>query len=68
MRFQSEGEEIYDFGGWYAGKRDQKRLGINRFKEEFGGKIIRNFICESGVTLKGKIFLQVRRLLLGDAI
>jgi hypothetical protein len=68
QRFKSEGVSVYDFGGWYEGDRDQERLRINRFKEEFGGEIVKNYICEMPLTAKAKIFLRVRRLLLGDAI
>jgi hypothetical protein len=67
-RFQAEGVSVYDFGGWYEGDRDQKRLRINKFKEEFGGEIVKNYICERALTAKAKVFLRVRRLLLGNAI
>ena len=68
QRFKAEGISIYDFGGWYKGDRDLERLRINKFKEEFGGEIVKNYICERALTLKAKMFLRVRRLLLGDAI
>jgi len=68
LRFKAEGISVYDFGGWYEGDRDQERLGINKFKEEFGGEIVKNYICERALTAKAKVFLRVRRLLLGDAI
>jgi len=68
LRFKSEGLLIYDLGGWYEGTEDQKRLSINRFKEEFGGKIVHNYICERASTLKGSLFLKVRKALLGNAI
>jgi hypothetical protein len=68
QRFKSEGISTYDFGGWYQGQSDLERLRINKFKEEFGGRIVKNYICESALTAKAKVFLRVRRLLLGDAI
>jgi hypothetical protein len=68
QRFKSEGISTYDFGGWYQGESDLQRLSINKFKEEFGGQIVKNYICERALTSKAKIFLRVRRLLLGDAI
>jgi hypothetical protein len=68
QRFKAEGVSIYDLGGWYEGDRDQERLRINKFKEEFGGEIVKNYICERALTAKAKVFLRVRRLLLGDAI
>jgi hypothetical protein len=68
QRFKAEGVSVYDFGGWYEGNRDQERLTINKFKEEFGGEIVKNYICERALTARAKVFLRVRRLLLGDAI
>jgi hypothetical protein len=68
LRFKAEGESLYDFGGWYQGAEDRERLGINKFKEEFGGEIVKNYICERGVTLKGSLFLKLRQRLLGNAI
>ena len=60
--FQSAGFEVYDFGGWYSGKEDAKKLGINRFKEDFGGRIVKRCFCDVGVTLLGKCWLMLRRL------
>lgn len=68
LKFREEGATLYDLGGWYAGVEDRRRLNINRFKKEFGGDVITNYICERALTLKGKLFLQARQLLLGDAI
>ena len=68
LRFKDAGISQYDFGGWYEGKSDQKRLQINKFKEEFGGQIVKNYICERALTWKGALFLRVRQLLLGNAI
>ncbi|CAN5420935.1 hypothetical protein BH18ACI2_BH18ACI2_24710 [soil metagenome] len=68
LKFREEGATLYDLGGWYAGVEDRHRLNINRFKEEFGGDVITNYICERAMTLKGKLFLRTRQLLLGDAI
>jgi len=68
LRFKSAGISTYDLGGWYEGNRDQERLRINKFKEQFGGEIVRNYICEQAPTLKGALFLRIRRWLLGNAI
>lgn len=68
LRFKAQGLSIYDLGGWYEGAEDQKRLSINRFKEEFGGNIVHNYICERASTLKGSLFLKLRTALLGNAI
>lgn len=68
LRFKAEGESLYDFGGWYEGVANRERLNINKFKEQFGGEVIKNFICERGITLKGRLFINLRQLVLGDAI
>jgi len=68
LRFKNDQIALYDFGGWYEGKSDQKRLGINKFKEEFGGEIVRNYICERALTWRGALFLRLRQSLLGNAI
>ena len=68
LRFKDDQISLYDFGGWYEGQSDQKRLRINRFKEEFGGEIVRNYICEHALTWRGAMFLRLRQWLLGNAI
>jgi len=68
LRFKSAGISTYDFGGWYEGDQDYERLRINKFKEQFGGEIVKNYICEQAPTLKGALFLRIRRLMLGNAI
>jgi hypothetical protein len=62
LRHQEEGLRIFDFGGWYHGNTDQDRLGINRFKEEFGGKVIREYNCQQILTLKGWTVLKLAAL------
>lgn len=68
QRFKAQGISTYDFGGWYHGNTDLERLRINDFKEEFGGLIVKNYICERALTAKAKLFLRVRGWLLGNAI
>jgi hypothetical protein len=68
LSFKRGGATLYDLGGWYSGKTDVQRLGINRFKEEFGGRVVRNYIDERALTIKGRLFLRARQSLLGDAI
>lgn len=36
-RFMGAGLTIYDLGGWYSGSTDSAKMGINKFKESFGG-------------------------------
>lgn len=68
QHFKAAQLKVYDFGGWYEGNSDADRLRINQFKEEFGGEIVKNYICERAVTVRAELFLRARRLLLGDAI
>jgi hypothetical protein len=68
LHFKQHGIAIYDFGGWYEGKEDRARLRINKFKEGFGGKIAKTYICERPLTFRGWVFLKTRTLLLGNAI
>jgi hypothetical protein len=68
LRFKEAGITAYDFGGWYAGNTDQKKLGINRFKEEFGGNIIKNFNGSYGLTLKGKMYLNLKSIIKSSQI
>lgn len=35
----------FDFGGYYKGTEDKEKIGINKFKESFGGKLFVNYIC-----------------------
>jgi hypothetical protein len=54
-RFRASGKRLYDFGGWYAGTEDTQRLGINRFKAGFGGRVITEYEGIQGITLRGKL-------------
>ena len=60
LHFQEHELETFDFGGWYPGQSDTLRLGINKFKEGFGGQIVMTYVCDRGGTLKGKIALWIR--------
>ena len=59
--FRANGFTIYDFGGWYAGTEDQGLININRFKEGFGGVQARVCSLEIPLTLRGRIYLWVKR-------
>lgn len=65
LQFKKLGVLLYDFGGLYTNTTNQKLLNINRFKEGFGGEIVRQFDCRYGITMKGKLFLHLRKLLIG---
>jgi hypothetical protein len=65
LRFRDEGLMIYDFGGWYPGSLDQEKLRINRFKEGFGGEVVKNYNLRRAVTLKGRVASWGARLIHG---
>jgi hypothetical protein len=52
LHYRKEGIEIFDLGGWYSGSSDKALLGINKFKESFGGKTVREYEGERLITLK----------------
>ncbi len=60
--FKEQGIRLYDWGGWYNGKEDEALLGINKFKEKFGGTITPNYNSIVYVSLKGKLFRLLKRL------
>ncbi len=62
VRFKNSGISTYDFGGWYTGNTDQEKLGINQFKEKFGGEVVKNFNCVYGINLKGKLYLNLLKI------
>ena len=62
LRYGQMGLRIDDFNGWYAGTEDEKRLGINQFKEGFGGRIRYGFDCLQPVTLRGRLYLQLQAI------
>jgi lipid II:glycine glycyltransferase (peptidoglycan interpeptide bridge formation enzyme) len=62
LRFRDVGLQIYDLGGWYAGKDDPKKIKINQFKEEFGGTLESSYNCLVPVSIAGKLYTQLKRL------
>jgi hypothetical protein len=63
LSFQARGIPGFDFGGWYVGTTNMQYLGINRFKQSFGGQVVREFECEQIRTLKGWLVLTAARML-----
>jgi hypothetical protein len=63
LRFKTAGLWFYDFGGWDTGN-NQTWLGINSFKEKFGGEIVKYFNYSQGITIKGKLYLYLRDMYL----
>jgi hypothetical protein len=66
LYFQNHGFEVMDMGGWHSGCDDSELLLINRFKEEFGGKIVDSYNSLDPLTIKGRgalKLLELKRLL-----
>jgi hypothetical protein len=59
---KNSGYDCYDFGGYYAGDKDQKKLRINAFKRGFGGEVAASYNCMQARTLLGKIALGAWQL------
>lgn len=57
LRFKSAGYAVYDWGGWCADSDNKTLQGINRFKEEFGGIVKKEWNCNLAVTFRGRIAL-----------
>lgn len=55
LRFKRGGVRWYDLGGWYHRADDEEKLRINRFKEGFGGQVLKNYLCVAYPTWKGKV-------------
>jgi lipid II:glycine glycyltransferase (peptidoglycan interpeptide bridge formation enzyme) len=63
LRSKTTGVVAYDFGGWYTGTSHQEFLRVNRFKEEFGGAVVREFNCRQLITAKAHLASVVSRML-----
>jgi hypothetical protein len=63
LAFRRCGIRYFDFGGWYPGTTDIRLLGMNAFKQGFGGEVIRDYDCEQPVTVKGRVALAGAQML-----
>lgn len=50
----------YDLGGWYAGSENAELVRVNKFKEEFGGKVVEEFDCVYPSTWKGVLYFLIK--------
>ena len=67
LAFAQQAVHFYDFGGWYEGNTDTKKLSINRFKEEFGGQIVVGYNGQAGLTLAGRAALWCHARIRGSS-
>ncbi len=56
LYFKNNNFLTYDFGGWYMGKTDKKLLGINKFKESFGGHKELSYNYNRCTSMKCKLY------------
>jgi hypothetical protein len=60
--FQALGLDVYNLGGWVVGSSDTALLQINRFKEQFGGYVVREWNSYTACTTRGWSYLTARHL------
>jgi hypothetical protein len=63
LALKERGICLYDFGGWYPGTTNIRFLGMNAFKESFGGEVVREFGGEEIRTARGWFVLMGARIL-----
>jgi hypothetical protein len=62
QHFGEQGATHYDWGGLFEDESTPERVGINRFKKEFGGKPVRRFDCLVARSARGHVRLGIKRL------
>ena len=60
LHCKQTGLGVYDFGGWYAGRTNVEKLGINHFKESFGGERVHQYNADRSNSLMGAAALRAR--------
>jgi hypothetical protein len=66
LRLKEAGFAVYDLGGWYGKTDDKQMLGVNKFKEGFGGEVVPTYNCNLGCTLKGRLALWIKKKFLSS--
>jgi hypothetical protein len=62
LEFKRRGVRIFDFGGLFEDESSPVAVGINHFKQEFGGIKAKNFDCTVALTWKGRVYLTLSNL------
>ena len=62
LYYRSNGIGLYDLGGWYNGTEDLARLGINKFKAGFGGKVVCEYEGDKLLTIRAWVAVTAARL------
>lgn len=63
LYYQAQGVKTFDLGGWYNGSTDSALLGVNKFKEGFGGQVICEYMGEELKTFKAISAVTAARIL-----
>lgn len=63
MHYKAAGVKVFDLGGWYNGSTDSALLGVNKFKEGFGGRVICEHMGEELKTFKAWSAVTAARVL-----
>jgi lipid II:glycine glycyltransferase (peptidoglycan interpeptide bridge formation enzyme) len=58
--FKQNSFEIYDWGGVSMDPRDREKQDINKFKEAFGGTLVKEYKSQIPVSTKGWIYLIIK--------
>ena len=66
LAFKTLGLKRYDWGGMFEDESVPEQASINKFKREFGGAPAQNYDCTLPVTIKGKAYRAVRKVLHPD--
>jgi hypothetical protein len=62
LYFSEHGATHYDWGGLFEDESTPERMGVNRFKKEFGGHPVRRFDCLVARSARGHLRLGMKRL------
>lgn len=63
LAFKQLGLKRYDWGGMFEDESVPEQASINDFKREFGGAPAQNYNCTVPVSIRGKAYRAVRKLL-----
>lgn len=63
LHYRDMGITLFDLGGWYSGATNAALLGVNKFKQSFGGTVLREWEGERLLTFKALAVVTVGRFL-----
>jgi hypothetical protein len=63
IHFKRHGLRTYDWGGIFQDENAPERAGINKFKQDFGGRRHTTYDCTVAATARGRVYLAARKFL-----